>query len=130
MRAKLRDPAIPLWITEGVRKGDAAVSIDLCCIALLGVWNFRGTNDRGGKTALAHWEAVALNGREVFIAFDSDVMLKPTVHAALARLGRFLRGRHAVVRYVYLPAESDGTKVALDDYLAETATMAVILSRL
>jgi len=39
---------LPLFITEGIPKGDAAVTIGLCCIALLGVWNFRGTNDAGG----------------------------------------------------------------------------------
>src|SRR5215217_7360058 len=40
----LGNPAIPPWITESVRKADSAVSHGLCCIALLGVWNWRGTN--------------------------------------------------------------------------------------
>ena len=52
IRAKLGDPAVPLLITEGVRKADAAVSRGLCCIALLGVWNWRGRNDHGGKAVL------------------------------------------------------------------------------
>jgi len=30
------DPNVPLFITEGIPKGDAAVSIGLCCIAVLG----------------------------------------------------------------------------------------------
>ena len=99
----LRDPSIPLFITEGVRKADAGVSMDLCCIALLGVWNFRGSNEFGGKTALADWECIALNGRQVYIAFDSDVMLKPQVHQALARLKAFLEQRGAQVSVIYLP---------------------------
>ena len=41
------------------RKADAAVSIGLCCIAVLGVWNWRGTSDWGGKTALPDWEMIA-----------------------------------------------------------------------
>jgi hypothetical protein len=90
IREKVRDPGIPLFITEGIRKADAAISAGLCCVALLGVWSFRGTNEFGGKTALAAWEYVALNGRQVHIVFDSDVMLKPQVHAALARLKSFL----------------------------------------
>lgn len=118
IRDVLGDPSAPLWITEGVRKGDAAVSIGLCCIALLGVWNFRGTNERGGKTTLPDWDAVALNGRDVFVAFDSDVMLKTAVHDALARLGGFLASRSANMRYVYLPSGSGGAKVGLDDYIA------------
>src|SRR5207302_2675304 len=76
-RQWLGDPARPLFITEGARKADAAASADLCCVALLGVWNWRGTNDQGGKTPLADWENVALNGRDTYIAYDSDVVTKP-----------------------------------------------------
>jgi hypothetical protein len=90
IREKVRDPKIPLFVTEGIRKADAAISVGLCCLALLGVWNFRGTNEFGGRTALADWEYIAHNGRQVYIVFDSDVMLKPQVHAALARLKSFL----------------------------------------
>ena len=66
IRNQLGNPATPLWVTEGTRKADAAISIGLCCVALLGVSNYRGTNEFGGKTALADWESVALNGRDVF----------------------------------------------------------------
>jgi len=90
IREHLGNPARPLFITEGVRKADAAVSKELCCIALLGVYNFRGTNEDGGKVALPDWEYVALNGREVYIVFDSDVMLKPQVYHALTRLKSLL----------------------------------------
>jgi hypothetical protein len=90
---KIGDPSVPLFITEGIKKGDALVSRGLCAISLIGVWNWRGTNEHGGKTALPEWEYVALNGREVYIVFDSDVMLKPEVYAALARLKAFLEGR-------------------------------------
>ena len=92
-RPHLENPARPLFITEGIRKADSAVSHGLCCIALLGVWSFRGTNQDGGKVALPDWEYVALNDREVYIVFDSDVMMKPAVHQALVRLKAFLEGR-------------------------------------
>jgi hypothetical protein len=92
-REKLGDPTVPLFITEGIKKGDALVSRGLCAIALIGVWTWRGTNEHGGKTALPDWEYVALNDREVYIVFDSDVMVKPEVHAALARFKAFLEGR-------------------------------------
>jgi hypothetical protein len=117
-RARIGDPHVPLWITEGVRKADAAVSAGLCCVALLGVTAFRGTNKAGGKVALADWESVALNGRQVYVCFDSDVMLKREVHKALVRLGAFLARRGAAVAYVYLPAGESGAKTGLDDYLA------------
>ncbi len=92
-RGKLDDPSTPLFITEGVKKGDALISQGLCAVALLGVWNWRGTNERGGKTVLAEWDYVALNDREVYIVFDSDITLKPEVHAAMLRLKNFLEGR-------------------------------------
>jgi hypothetical protein len=92
-REKLGDPTAPLFITEGIKKGDALVSRGLCAVALVGVWNWRGTNEHGGKTALPEWEYVALNDREVYIVFDSDVMLKQQVYTALARLKPFLEGR-------------------------------------
>ena len=90
-REMLGDPSVPLFITEGIKKGDALVSRGLCAVTLLGVWNWRGTNEQGGKVALPEWEHIALNNdRQIYIVFDSDVMLKPQVHAALARLKSFL----------------------------------------
>ena len=84
---------MPLFVTEGVRKGDALVSRGLCTVALLGVWNWRGTNGHGGKAALYEWEYVALNDREVYIVFDSDIVLKPEVYRAMVRVKAFLEGR-------------------------------------
>jgi hypothetical protein len=44
-------------------------------------------------TALAEWDYIALNDREVYIVFDSDVMIKPQVHKAMVRLKAFLERR-------------------------------------
>lgn len=103
VRSMLADPTIPLWITEGARKVDAAISHGLCCIGVSGVWGWRGTNAKRGKTALPDWEVIALNGRDVSIAFDSDVMTKASVRAALERLAAFLRAQKATVRFAILP---------------------------
>lgn len=121
-RPWLGDPARPLFITEGARKADAGVSIGLCTIALLGVWNWRGTNGLGGKMALPDWEMVALNGRDVYVVFDSDVVAKPAVRAALVRLKAFLEQRGAKVKVLGLPSGEGGTKVGLDDFLASGKT--------
>ena len=127
-RKRLGDPFVPLFITEGARKADAAVSVGLCCIALLGVWNWRGTNDQGGVTALPDWESIALKSRTVYLAFDSDVMTKPAVHMALKRLSSFLASRGADPRPIYLPAGEGGVKVGLDDYLASGHTVEDVLA--
>jgi hypothetical protein len=92
-RKMLGNPAVPLFVTEGLKKADALVSRDLCAVTLLGVWSWRGRNSDGGLTTLAEWDYVALNDREVYIVFDSDVMLKPQVHKAMVRLKAFLESR-------------------------------------
>jgi Domain of unknown function (DUF3854) len=115
-RDLIGNPAIPAWIGEGIKKIDAMRSRGLCAIGLLGVWNWRGTNLDGGKVALADWELVALNGRDVYIVFDSDVTTKTEVQRALRRLQRFLAQRGARVTVVHLPTGEDGSKVGVDDY--------------
>jgi hypothetical protein len=114
---QLGDPATPLWVTEGSKKADCAAAHELCCVSLSGVWNWRGTNDLGGKVALPDWDDVALNGRQVVIAYDGDVTSKDTVRAAMLALGCYLARRGAHVSYLHLPDEED--KVGLDDYLMD-----------
>ena len=127
-REKLGEPSLPLWVTEGVKKGDVLASHGLCALGLLGVWNFRGTNGKGGKVILPEWEYVALNDRRVYIVFDSDVMLKPGVHAALSRLKPFLESRGADVAIIYLPSGEGAAKQGVDDYLAAGYSVSDLLS--
>jgi hypothetical protein len=127
-RPWLGDLERPLFVTEGARKADSAVSVGLCCVALLGVWNWRGTNADGGTVVLPDWESIALKSRRVYIAFDSDVMEKAPVAAALKRLRAFLASRGADVWLIYLPPGSGGAKVGLDDYLAARHTVGELLA--
>jgi putative DNA primase/helicase len=117
-RTQLDHPGIPLWITEGSKKVDALVSHACCGVGVIGVWNWRGTNAKGGKVVLADWELIALNDRVTYIVYDSDVMVKREVYGGLCRLAEFLTLRHAHVRYVYLPSGASGAKTGVDDYLA------------
>ena len=106
IREQVRDVTVPLLVTEGVKKADAAVSRGLACVALLGVWNWRGADDQGGKRLLADFERIPWNGRRVSIVFDSDLLEKDPVALALLRLGRVLRDSlKADVRVVRLPSE-------------------------
>src|SRR5262249_33116528 len=96
VQAQLKDPGIPLWITEGVKKGDSLVSHGACALAFPGgVWGFRGTNAHGGKVILPDWEHVALNNRLVYVVYDSDIYHKPGVEKALTSLYKMLRYRQA-----------------------------------
>ena len=49
----LGDPAIPLWITEGIKKADCGALHGLCIVALSGVWNWLGTNTAGRQDGAA-----------------------------------------------------------------------------
>jgi Domain of unknown function (DUF3854) len=113
----LDDPTVPLFVTEGVKKADAAACAGLACVALPGVWNWRGQNNHGGKTAIPDWHDVALNGRRVVLAFDSDVAAKKSVRSALDQLAGYLSSKGAAIEYLHLPDLGDG-KCGLDDYLA------------
>jgi hypothetical protein len=120
---QLRDAGIPLWITEGSRKADAAVSAGACCIALIGVDGWM----RDGQ-ALPDWRDVTLKGRVVLIAFDSDVMTKKSVAGALDRLTAWLQYRGAEIRHVLLPQGDATAKTGLDDYLAAGGTLAGLMA--
>jgi Domain of unknown function (DUF3854) len=117
-RAMLQDPKIPLWLTEGQKKGDALASHGLCAVALLSVWAFNGKNDFGAITFLNDWDYLSLQGREVRVVFDNDVMTKLSVRKALARLTEHLQRKGAYVVEVYLPQDG-GRKVGVDDYLLQ-----------
>jgi len=69
------------------------------------------------------WDYIAFDEREVRIVFDSDVMTKRQVRAALDRLTAHLQRKGAKVRSVYLSGLDDKGKVGVDDWLAAGHTV-------
>src|SRR5829696_8774063 len=110
---RVKDPSVPLWVVEGVKKGDSLVSRGRCAVALQGVWCWQ----KGG-VPLPEWEEIRLWGRPVCVVFDSDVVTNPKVQAALEGLVNFLKGRGARVQVAYLPDTPNGAKQGVDDFLA------------
>lgn len=118
VRAKLNDPSVPLVLTEGEKKADAGASAGIVAVSLPGVWGFRGTDpSTGGKLELPDLDRIAWNGRDVWLAFDSDVIENAQVQKALSRLSGILARRGANVRVLRLPAAGNGSKQGLDDVL-------------
>ena len=115
---KLKNPSIPLYITEGQKKADSLATAGACAIDLLGVWNFKGRNEFGATTILADFDFVAWENRSVRIVFDSDVMYKPSVRQAMERLTEILQRKGATVSAIYLPNHPSGVKWGVDDWLA------------
>ena len=116
----MRDTSVRLWITEGEKKGDSLVSCGECAVVLQGVhcWQRKGV-------PLPEWEDIKLQGREVIVAFDSDVTTNPKVGKALEGLVRFLDSRGAVVKIVYLPGPEKG----VDDYLVAGHSVEDVLAQ-
>ncbi len=127
--AKLADVNVPLLITEGEKKSAKADQHGLACIGLGGVdaWSRKREKGPGGKKTakrelIFDFYEVSLNGREVFIVFDSDLAEKPSVQRAEWSLSQALAERGAIVKVVRLPngppdANGEPTKIGLDDYL-------------
>jgi len=117
------DPGIDLWFTEGAKKADALASHGLCSINLTGVWGFKGRNVFGGITLLAEFDLVSLNNRNVFIAYDSDIVTKHEVYRAMKQLKVHLERKGAHVQIIYLPLIEGLSKTGVDDYLAAGHTI-------
>ena len=103
-----------IFICEGVTRVDALASYGIPAVGLLGVHAWRGTNSKGGLTALADWETVSIKGNRFVLAPDGDVQTNPLVLMATERLAGFLRGRGAdnVMILALPPAQG------LDDFIA------------
>lgn len=74
----VRDPSAPLWITEGVKKGDCLSSRQKAVITLTGVFNWRSK-----LGTLGDWEDIPLRGRTVVVCFDADARDKRSVMLAM-----------------------------------------------
>jgi hypothetical protein len=122
--AALADPTVPLLLTEGEKKAAAASQFGFPCLGLVGVWGWQKPRKAGaeGKKAgprelIGDLDAVAWDGRTVYVVFDSDLADKPEVAWAEWHLAEALKARGAAVKVVRLPAGKDGAKVGLDDFL-------------
>src|SRR5829696_639388 len=122
MRHHLDDLSEPLVFVEGIKKADALTSRGVVAVAISGVCNWIS----GGEPISDMYE-VPVEGRRVFVAFDSDMLSKPQVQDAAERLAEHLQSRGADVWIVYLLDQPDGSKTGADDFLAAGGTAAELL---
>ena len=116
---KLLDPTVPLWITEGIKKGDALTSAGACTVSLTGVFNWRSR-----LATLGDWEDICLKGRKVVICFDADARTNANVLRAMIRLGRWLKSRDATPEFLIVPAKVGESAVkGVDDFFHAGGTM-------
>jgi putative DNA primase/helicase len=112
-------PSVPLWITEGLKKGDALTSRGRCVVTLSGVFSWRSK-----QGTLGDWEDVPLRAREVVLCFDADARTNMNVARAMVRLGRWCTSKGARVRYLIVPDQFNRTPTkGVDDYFAAGGTL-------
>jgi hypothetical protein len=86
-------------------------------VCISGVWNWLSD----GKP-IADLLAIPVEGRDVYIGFDSDVFRNPDVGDAARAFWRHLEGRGAAVYLSHLEDRPDGSKNGADDFLADGCT--------
>lgn len=112
---KYLDTREPLFITEGEYKAACATLRGYPCIALGGVWNF--CSRKNGVQLLTIFDELKLEGRDVYIIYDSDSVSNPQVIMAENELCKQLTQKKARPLVVRLPNVGTDKKTGLDDYL-------------
>ena len=129
----IKDPKVPVIISEGPSRELAMVTaaiaeeVAVLPVTLTGVSvgierEYEETED-GKKRVKARWlkediKTLALPGRDFYIAFDHDVLVKRQVRSELGHLVDLLREAGCSVRVIVPPAVNDDTSTGLDDALA------------
>lgn len=102
----------PIVITEGAKKAGALLTNGLATVSIPGVWNAQ--KDCKFKPELEPFFTV---GRQVYLAFDADVMQKPGVFYALDRLGRYLSTAGCTVAILDWYSANPAAPKGIDDWL-------------
>jgi hypothetical protein len=114
----LKDPSIPLYITEGEKKALRGCQEELCCIAIGGLWNWSdGTEE---KRLISDFEKINLWKRIVYLIPDNDWLSpdrhgeRKNLHQAVYELAYRLIDRGSIPFIIELPEEP---LKGLDDFL-------------
>lgn len=110
-------PRTPVVLVEGEFKAIAVSRLGVPCAALGGVWSWQ--SKKQGRDVIPDLRALEPAGRDVFLAFDSDVARNPEVARARDFLSAALVNCSARVYWIEVP-DLDATSKAtgIDDYLA------------
>ena len=105
-----------LVVVEGEWKAIYLTSLGVPTVGLGGVWNWR--SGKTGLSMLPDWDQLDVAGRDLYIAFDSDIRRNVDVIAARDALSLALTQRSARVHWVDVP-DLDATRksTGIDDWL-------------
>jgi conjugative relaxase-like TrwC/TraI family protein len=116
------DSSIPIWQTEGAKKGAALYSQGLNAIALNGVNGGYQKNEDESRSLAEHLRDYDWEGRTTILVFDKDPIQKVNsqqrVAIALYRYGQILEMEGAEIMVAQMPGQDD-IKMGVDDFLAQ-----------
>jgi len=124
----LSDATVPLVICEGEKKALALDRLGLAVLAVPGVWCAHDSGRPSGEHVLHPWitEHVVIDGRDVIVAFDSNLRSNRGVQAAAARLrGMLMAAGAAQVRQVVWPVDLPVGINGVDDLAQQCGDAAV-----
>lgn len=102
---------VPVILTEGAKKAGATLTNGYVCISIAGV----STGQHHGRINPIIKDFIG-TGRSVYLAFDSDLHIKPAVKHELDRLSRLI-AKHGAVPELLIWEYNDETK-GIDDLIA------------
>ena len=115
----LADVTIPLIPVEGEKKTDVVAQHGFLAVGFTGCWNWtkkqKGPN--GEHRLIDDFEAIPLDGREIYLMLDSDVTGNKGIAWAEWCFAKALMAKGAKVRCCRIPPLPNGEKAGIDDLL-------------
>jgi hypothetical protein len=109
------DTSMPVIFVEGIKKALSiitaarAAGVEVLVVAILGVWNWMADGE-----PIPDMADIPVDGRDVGIVYDHDMLTNPSVQGACKGLAEFQIDRGAAVRVAFLPSATKGA----DDFFA------------
>jgi len=123
-RHLIGNTSVPLVFVEGIKKALSIVTAarsageEVLVVGILGVWNWMSNGE-----PISDIFDIPVEGREVAIVYDCDMLTNPSVQGACKGLAEFQVRRAASVRVAFLPSETKGA----DDFFAADHNYAELL---
>ncbi len=123
-RHLIDDTSVPVIFVEGIKKALAiitaarAAGVEVLVVGILGVWNWKSNGE-----PIPDMFDIPVEGRDVGIIYDADMLTNPSVQGACKGLAEFQIDRGATVQVAFLPSATKGA----DDFFAAGKAYAELL---
>ena len=123
-RELLENSRVPVFVVEGEKKAlslQSRVQDKAVVIGLGGVWNWckKAAISGGPRPLIGDFDQVNLEGRQIYVIFDSDVGTNSQVREAERELARSLNNQGASATLLVSLSPLDGKRMGVDDWLVE-----------